>query len=259
MARIPRLLFRLRICLPLLLLTAHLLGAEETKPGTAPAGSEKTPKTKVLESGAKALQDMGPVNKLDIYLVGFHPMKKDPSHSMEAHHFCRQVNQDFAQCVLFDGNSADANMNGIEYIISENLFETLPAAERKFWHPHNYEILSGQLVMPGLPDLAEKEALAGKMNSYGKTWHLWNTGGQGVSGDKIPLGEPMLAWSYNADGEIPPAMERGLERRTGMNLAEKRKQRAELTKLAKPQEGVDALKATFPARKPMPGVEDKGR
>lgn len=237
--------------------SAALLGAEETKPKTEPKGAEKTPKTKVLEAGAKVIQDMGPVDKIDMYLVGFHPMKGDRSHSMEAHHFCRQVNQDFAQCVLFDGNSADANMNGIEYIISEKLFETLPSEERKFWHPHNHEILSGQLVMPGLPAVAEKEALAGKMNSYGKTWHLWNTGEDGKSGDKLPLGEPMLAWSYNADGEIKPAMEKSLEKRLGISLAEKRKQRADLTQMAKPQEGVDALKSSFPKRKRLPGVVDK--
>ena len=231
--------------------------AEETKPKTDPKGSEKTPKTKVLEAGAKLLQDMGPVDKIDMYLVGFHPMKADRSHSMEAHHFCRQMNQDFAQCVLFDGNSEDANMNGIEYIISEKLFETLPAGERKYWHPHNHEILSGQLVMPGIPDIAEKEALAGKMNSYGKTWHLWNTGEDGKSGDKLPIGEPMLAWSYNADGEIKPAMEKSLEKRLGISLMDKRKQREELTKLAKPQEGVDAIKSSFPNRKLLPGVVDK--
>jgi hypothetical protein len=219
-------------------------------------GAEKTGKTKVLEAGAKALQDMGPAAKFDMYLVGFHPMKADPSHSMEAHHYCRQVNQDFAQCVLFDGNSPEANLNGVEYIISERLFETLPARERKFWHPHNYEILSGQLVMPGLPDVAEKQALAGKMNSYGKTWHLWNTGGDGKPGDRLPLGEPMLAWSYNADGEIPPAMPADLEKRMGFSLKEKRGQRADLARLARPQEGVDALKAAFPDRKPLPGVID---
>jgi hypothetical protein len=87
--------------------------AGETEPKTAPRGAEKTPKTKALEAGANMLQDMGPVKKLDMYLVGFHPMKEDASHSMEAHHFCRQVNQDFAQCVLYDGNSGNANMNGI--------------------------------------------------------------------------------------------------------------------------------------------------
>lgn len=210
----------------LILLGLSIARSEETKPKTAPQGVEKTPKTKVLEAGAKMLQDMGPVRKLDMYLVGFHPMKEDRGHSMEAHHFCRQVNQDFAQCVLFDGNSENANMNGIEYIISEKLFETLSAEERQYWHPHNYEILSGQLIMPGLPDVAEKEALKGKMNSYGKTWHLWNTGTEGKPGDRLPLGEPMLAWSFNADGEIRPAMERSLEKRLGMSLAEKRKQRA---------------------------------
>jgi len=49
----------------------------------------------------------------------FHPMKQEPAHQMEAHHFCKQVNEDFAQCVLFDGNTSAANMTGVEYIISE--------------------------------------------------------------------------------------------------------------------------------------------
>jgi hypothetical protein len=231
--------------------------AKDAESKTAPQGAEKAPKTKALEAGAKSLQDMGPVEKLDMYLVGFHPMKEDPGHSMVAHHYCRQVNEDFAQCILFDGNTATANMNGIEYIISEKLFETLPAEERRYWHPHNYEILSGQLTLPGLPAVAEKEALKGKLNSYGKTWHLWNTGEEGKPGDKLPLGKPMLAWSYNADGEIRPAMEKTLERQMEIDISEKRRQRADLTPLAKPQEGVDALKASFPDRKPIPGVMDK--
>lgn len=227
------------------------------KTDKVPPGAEKSAKTKVLETGAKFLQNMGPVGKIDMYLVGFHPMKENPGHAMEAHHFCRQVNEDFAQCVLFDGHSDEANMTGVEYIISEKIFETLPAGERKYWHPHNFEILSGQLVMPGLPDVAEKEALKGKMNSYGKTWHLWNTGADGKPGDRLPLGDPMLAWSYNADGEIPPAMVNNLESKLDIRLREKRSQRSDLVKLAKPQEGVDAIAKSFPDRKPMPGVQDK--
>jgi hypothetical protein len=54
--------------------------------------------------------------------------------------------------------------------ISEALFDTLEAEEKKSWHPHNYELLSGQLVLPSIPDVAEKAALAKKINSYGKTW-----------------------------------------------------------------------------------------
>ena len=56
----------------------------------------------------------------------------------------------------------EARMMGIEYIISEELYNTLPTNEKAYWHPHNYVILSGQRRMPGLPDVAEKEALKGK-------------------------------------------------------------------------------------------------
>ncbi len=69
-------------------------------------------------------------------------------------------------------------------------------AEKKYWHPHNAEILSGQLVAPGIPAVAEEALMKGKMNSYGKTWHVWNTGSMGQGGDTLPLGPPMLAWSF---------------------------------------------------------------
>jgi uncharacterized protein DUF1264 len=62
--------------------------------------------------------------------------------------------------VLFDGNTKDANLIGIEYIVSERLFESLPADEQRFWHPHNCESLSGQLIAPGLPEAAEHAFLA---------------------------------------------------------------------------------------------------
>lgn len=194
---------------------------------------------------------------MDMYLVGFHPMKDHPEHQMEAHHFCRQVNEDFAQCVLFDGNGRSANLNGIEYIISEKLFETLAEDERRYWHPHNAEILSGQLVAPGIPPVAEKQLMKGKMNSYGKTWHVWNTGVMGQPGDKLPLGPAMLAWSFNRDGEANPGLIEQRDARMNINSAEKRRQRADLQSLAKPQSGVDDLKSRFPSGEPISGVVDK--
>ncbi|HEU4655121.1 MAG TPA: OBAP family protein [Steroidobacteraceae bacterium] len=220
-----------------------------------PPGSEKSPKTKALEVGAKVLQGNSPVAKMDIYLDGFHPMKDHPEHQMEAHHYCHQMNEDFAQCTLFDGNGPDANLNGIEYIISEKLFDTLPAAEKKYWHPHNGEILSGQLIAPGIPDVAEKALMKSKMNSYGKTWHLWNTGSRDTPADKLPLGAPMLAWSFNHDGEAKPGLIETRDKRMGVDTNEKLRDRADLQSLAHPQSGVDDLKGAFPrATKNIPGV-----
>ena len=169
------------------------------------------------------------------------------------------MNQDFAQCALYDGNTADARLHGVEYIISEKLYGTLPADEKAYWHPHNFEILSGQLRMPGLPDVAEKEALEGKINSYGKTWHFWKTGIYGQQADALPFGPAHLAWSFNHDGEDKPGMVQERDRRMGFDTADERKDRANLASLAKPQGGVDAMKPMFANASGAPsGVQDNG-
>jgi hypothetical protein len=226
----------------------------DRKSTVEPQGADRTAKTDVLKTGSAVLQTSAPLAGMDVYLVGFHPMKEHPSHQMEAHHFCKQVNEDFAQCVLFDGNTDAANLNGIEYIISEKLFETLPQDERKFWHPHNYEILSGQLVAPGLPQPASEALMHGKMNSYGKTFHLWSTD----KGDKLPFGEPMLAWSFNRDGEARADLVERRDRAMGISTSEIRARRQQFVSFAKPQEGVDALQGRFPASvRSIPGVTAK--
>jgi hypothetical protein len=242
---------------PTVLLMAAVFGCGAIAQTSVPPGDAKTPKTRVLEAGAKVLQSNAPLAPMDVYLVGFHPMKDRPEHQMEAHHYCHQVNQDFAQCTLFDGNDRHAHLIGIEYIVSDKLFETLPAEERKYWHPHNAEILSGQLVAPGIPAAAEKALMKDKINSYGKTWHVWNTGTMGQPGDKLPLGPPMLAWSFNRDGEAAPGLIERRDRKLKVDSADKRRQRADLQSLARPQSGVDDLKHAFPQSRPIPGVVDQ--
>jgi hypothetical protein len=139
-------------------------------------------------------------------------------------------------------------MMGIEPIVSEGTYNELPAGEKAYWHPHNFEILSGQLRMPGLPDVAEKEALKGKMNSYGKTWHTWMTGMHGRTNDPLPLGPPRLQWSFNRDGEEMPGMVEARDRRMGLNTADARADRQDLAGLAKPQGGAMRWPACFRTR-----------
>ncbi|MBZ8138473.1 outer membrane or secreted lipoprotein [Rubrivivax gelatinosus] len=236
-----------------LALAAHAAWAQEPPP--AP-GQPKTATTRALEAGAALLQRQQPLAPMDVYLVGFHPMKDEPHHQMTAHHFCHQVNEDFAQCVLFDGAGRDARLNGIEYIVSERLFATLPPEERRYWHPHNAEILSGQLVAPGIPAPAELALMRRKMNSYGKTWHVWDTGAPGRAGTSLPLGPAQLAWSFNRDGELQPALQQQRDQTLGVDTATIRRGRSELQPLARPQSGVDALKSAFPGARPIAGVVD---
>jgi hypothetical protein len=243
-----------------LIVAGAACGGGNTPPqgGTTAPGDERTPKTAALETGANVMQAKAPVEKIAIYMDGFHAAKDDPKMQMEAHHYCNQANEDLAQCVLFDGNTADARMMGVEYIISEKLYGTLPIEEKAYWHPHNYEILSGQLRMPGLPDIAEKEALKTKINSYGKTWHTWMTGMRDHQPDPLPFGPPRLQWSFNRDGEAMPGLVADRDKRMRLDTAEAREARADLVPLAKPQGGVDALAGMFPGAKPIPGVTDNG-
>jgi hypothetical protein len=243
-----------------LIITALAGGAsaQTAGPGVVPPGEAESAKTRVLEAGATALQTDAPPDALDVYVMGFHPMFGKPELQVEAHHFCRQVNEDFAHCALYDGNTRDANLVGIEYIISERQFEGLPAEEKKYWHPHNGEILSGQLIAPGLPAVAERELMRQKMNSYGKTWHVWHTRHGTSPGDPLPLGEPELAWSFGREGEADPALVAERDRRMGISTEEKRRERQELVPLAKPQANVDALNGKFGRpTTPIPGVVDK--
>lgn len=235
---------------------AGACGGGNTPPqgGDTAPGSDRTAKTAALEAGADLMQAKEPVDRIAMYLSGFHVSKGDPNMQMEAHHYCNQANEDLAQCVLFDGNTAAARLMGIEYIISEKLYDTLPADEKAYWHPHNYEILSGQLRMPGLPDVAEHEALKGKMNSYGKTWHTWMTGVHGAEADPLPFGPPLLQWSFNRNGEAMPGMIAARDQRFGFNTAEEREERQSLVDLARPQGGVDALLSAFPKAQPVKGV-----
>lgn len=197
-------------------------GHQDSPPQAGPVGRPKDEGTRLLETGAQALQSFEPMHAVDTYVDVFHALKDDPQRAQESHLFCRARNEDFSQCSIFDANTANANLVGIEYIISERLYDSLPDAEKALWHPHNYAVISGQMVMPGLPDMAEHAYLERKLNSYGKTWQTWDT----TTPEKktLPLGAAQLAWSFNHDGELPEGLIKERDKR--MNIDSRQKQDA---------------------------------
>ncbi len=231
---------------------------EERRSPLTPPGEPTSRWRSVLDTGAKLLQEDAPLKGFDVYVVGFHCAKGEPDTQMEAHHYCRVVNDELMQCVLFDGNTREANLIGIEYIVSEHLFGTLPEEEKDYWHPHNFEVLSGQLVAPGLPEKAEKSLMKLLVNSYGKTWHTWHTGrhdqGPGMG---LPMGDPKLMWSFNREGESDPALAQDRNRVMGIDTAAKQADRQDFVPLARPQRGVDAMASDFTGTRPIPGVVDE--
>jgi len=142
----------------------------------------------------------GPIRAIHAHVCGLHFYSGEPKRALRVDHYCSHLNPDVFQCVIYDSDKANARLIGIEYIISEALFTQLPAEEKKLWHSHRYEVMSGLLTAPGLSDVAEKELMGELVNTYGKTWHLW----QVDRGDKLPLGLPKLMMGFTADGQVDP-------------------------------------------------------
>ncbi|MHA3737181.1 OBAP family protein [Pseudomonas sp. Eth.TT006] len=217
-----------QLLLPLTLpITCSLLlacSAHETRSPVETPGKPTSATMRVLDAGAATLQSRPPIDALNAYLDGFHFYNGHPQVQMEAHHFCSILNDDVIQCVIFDGNSKDAKLMGVEYIIDEKLFATLPAKEKALWHSHGYEVSSGQLVAPGIPATAEHALMKRLAHTYGKTWHTWHT-----DQDKsLPVGVPQLMMGFTADGQADPAMVEQRNRRLDVNPQEKKAQRADI-------------------------------
>jgi len=179
---------------------------------------------KLLDSGAALMQRKHPIH-FHQHLCGFHFVNGDMSRQVEAHHFCQHINEDFLQCVIYDSNEEGAKLIGVEYVISQVMFEKLPVEEKKFWHSHSYEVISGQLVLPGIPTVVENRVVEKLAPTYGKTFHFW----QIDKGDTLPLGPPTLMMGFTADGQIKPEIVKRRDEKLGIDTAKKRAKRKDIS------------------------------
>lgn len=153
------------------LLTCSCVKAFAQQPAeqdSAIPGAPKSTESKMLGMGADILQGKSPISAINMYLNGFHFYADDMGRQIEAHHFCHHVNEEFFQCVIYDGNKTDSRLIGIEYIVSERIFKTLPEDEKPLWHSHRHETTSGELVMPGIPEMVEHTAIGTLVSTTGR-------------------------------------------------------------------------------------------
>jgi hypothetical protein len=206
------------------LLVIAACGGNNTPSNVQSPGGEKTAKDKLLNTGADMLQTKGPLTKFNTYLDGFHFYNGNMNAQMEAHHYVNQLNEDLYQAIIFDGNGKDAKLMGVEYIITPKLFKTLPEEEKKLWHSHQYEVKSGTLFAPGIPDVADHELMEKLVSTYGKTIHTWHTDQQRT----LPIGAPMVMMGATNDGQIKPALIRARDERFKVSTEEIKKKRADI-------------------------------
>ncbi|CAH9062577.1 unnamed protein product [Cuscuta epithymum] len=164
----------------------------------------------------------------------FHYYGDDMTRQVETHHYCAHLNEEFRQCLLYDRPDADGRLIGVEYMVSEALFMTLPDEEKKLWHSHEFEVKSGVLFMPGVPGPIERKDMEKVCKTYGKTIHFW----QVDRGDELPLGIPQIMMAITRDGQLYDNLAQDVEKRFKVSFAKEREKRAYMSG---PESGVHPL------------------
>ncbi|KXN84567.1 hypothetical protein AN958_12313 [Leucoagaricus sp. SymC.cos] len=193
-----------------------------------------------FDAAGSAMMSFDPVKRIHQHLCTFHTYSHDRGRHVETHHYCTHLSKDFHQCVIYESDSPNAKLIGIEYIVSQKVFETLPKVEKKYWHSHQYEVESGLLQLqvknfvPGtVVDVAEQPAMLELQQSYGKTVHTWAID---VSPD-LPLGPPNLMAAYTSDDQVPTETVKARDTRLGVSTeAQKEYRRSYLPKYEKNEE-----------------------
>lgn len=180
-------------------------------------------KHRLLDVASAVMQPKCPVDAMSTYLNGFHMYADEMGRQVEASHFCIHLRHDLHQCVIFDRNTPDARLIGIEYIISEDRFRSLPEDEKRLWHSHHYEVKSGILTAPGVPEIAEHVYFEDLVTTYGKTFHTWQ-----YDRDDFPYGIPQLMMGLTEDGQADEELVRARDRRLGVSTSGKRRNRADI-------------------------------
>ncbi|KAG8634612.1 hypothetical protein MANES_17G061700v8 [Manihot esculenta] len=145
----------------------------------------------MLDRGAQMLQSLKPIKKMSQHVYTFAIYSHDISRQIETHHYISKINRDFLQCAVYDTDDSNGLYVGVEYIVSDEIFKSLPPEEQKLWHSHANEVKSRLLVHPKVSEMLVKSELENLAKTYGKFWCTWQTD----RGDRLPLGTPALMMS----------------------------------------------------------------
>jgi hypothetical protein len=116
-----------------------------------------------------------PVDGYDAHAVGMRHIYGSPD--LEAHFFCKTEGNKgiVATCQVYDSNSTNATLIGVEYIISAEQFNSLPEEEKPNWYVINETLAKrANLRIPELSPEESAATLKGFVGTYGKLILTWN-------------------------------------------------------------------------------------
>lgn len=108
------------------------------------------------------------------------------------HHYCKPINADIIQCILFESTDPNARMTEVEYMVSKKLVRgAIPGwSHKQNWHDHKQEIETGRVAVHYPTDKETvKKIVEHVSDTDGIIFHLW------PDGAPIPDGSVMIAQS----------------------------------------------------------------
>jgi hypothetical protein len=198
----------------------ELLGVVGALGAGLTAGASESSAAEHGEKDKGAARYFAPTQGLHAHFCGIHIAKQNAKIQIVTQHFCGSLNEEMHQCLLFESCEKNAKLLGVEYIIADRLYRGLPEEEKKYWHPHTYEVLSGGLVSPGMEPQAEKQFMKALLTTWGKTWQTWPD-----PKTPLPIGEPLLMWGVTADGQLDETVVARRDKDFGISTAHIRERR----------------------------------
>lgn len=168
-------------------------------------------------------ENSNPTEMYKMHICAFHIAKDDPKIIIETQHYCAPLSDQLFQCLLYETvEGKNPKLLGVEYVISNELYQQLPLQEKSLWHPHDYEVREGLLALIGASKEVDQETAKVLVKTWGKTWHTWPD-----PTTSVPLGVPRLMWSAVEAGQVPPKMIQERDRRWGIDTAALKKERSQ--------------------------------
>jgi hypothetical protein len=146
--------------------------------------------------------------------------KHDSEHlNAQMDHWCKLDPTIVAVCQLYAGNDTNAKLSQIEFIITDEQYQSLPAREKQNWHNHAVELTPqrGEPQIISLPEGVNGTQLLDTLkHTYGKVITIWDPS------DELPYYEPYVhmvdspyALGYDQDDnlqcKLPAANQTGCE------------------------------------------------
>ena len=92
------------------------------------------------------------------------------------HYYCKPINSDIIQCILFESTDANARMTEVEYMVSKKLARSIISkwSHQKNWHNHKQEIETERVAILNPSDFKAQAYLVKYFSDTdGVIFHLW--------------------------------------------------------------------------------------